>query len=120
MAEIISESDYESAVTIHDMEKLIFTENDIKVIRNLISYKNNMKFLGVRLFPRIREENVFVTDELQTMRNVFDLVRDDYDYLAIEYQYDLLRRISKAMYDKGMITAGECQTHYRMYNPHSS
>lgn len=53
------------------------------------------------------------------MRNVFDLVRDDYDYLAIEYQYDLLRRISKAMYDKGMITAGECQTHYRMYNPHS-
>lgn len=26
------ESDYESAVTIHDMEKPIFTENDIKII----------------------------------------------------------------------------------------
>lgn len=102
------------------MKKTIFTENDIKVIRNLISYKNNMRFLGMRRSLRIREENVFVTDELQTMRNVFDLVRDDYDHLSMEYQYDLLRRISKAMYENGMITTGECQTYYRMYEMYSS
>jgi len=95
------------------------TENDIKTIKNLISYKNNMKFLGKKIFfPQIKEENIFVTDEYQTMINVFKLVRDDYDFLSITYKNDLLRRISKSMFNVGMITADECQTNYRMYNSH--
>ncbi len=78
-----------------------------------------MKFLGRKiLFHQIKEENIFVTDEHQTMRNVFKLVSDDYDYLTTTYKNDLLRRISKSMFNAGMITADECQTHYRMYNSH--
>lgn len=95
------------------------TENDIKNIKSLISYKNDMKFLGMKLFPQIKEKNIFVTDEYQTMRNVFKLIEDDYDYLTTTYKNDLLRRISKSMFNAGMITADECQTHYRMYNSHS-
>lgn len=78
-----------------------------------------MKFLGRKiLFPQIKEENIFVADEYQTMRNVFKLVRDDYDFLTITYKNDLLRRISKNMFNVGMITADECQTNYGMYNSH--
>ena len=96
------------------------TENDIKNIKNLISYKNNMKFLGMKLFPQIKEENIFVTDECQAMRNVFNLVKDDYDYLAITYKNELLRRISKSMFKARMITADEHQTNCRMYNSHDT
>ena len=95
------------------------TKNDIKTIKNLISYKNNMKFCGRKiLFPQIKEENIFVTDEYQTMRNVFKLVQDDYDFLTITYKSDLLRRLSKSMFNAGMITADECQTNYSMYSSH--
>ncbi len=95
------------------------TENDIKTIKNLISYKNNMKFLGRKiLFPQIKEENIFVTDEYQTMINVFKLVKDDYDFLSITYKNGLLRRITKSMFNAGVITADECQTNYSMYNSH--
>ena len=101
------------------MKNKCLTENDIKTIKNLISYKNNMEFLGRKiLFPQIKEENIFVADEYQTMRNVFNLVKDDYDYLTITYKCDLLRRISKSMFNEGMITADECQTNYSMYNSH--
>ena len=102
------------------MKNKCFTENDIKTIKSLISYKNNMKFLGRKiLFPQIKEENIFVSDEYQTMRNVFKLVKDDYDFLSITYKNDLLRRISKSMFNAGMITADECQTNYGMYNSYS-
>lgn len=78
-----------------------------------------MKFLGRKiLFPQIKEENIFVTDERQTMRNVFNLVKNDYDFLSTTYKNDLLRKISKSMFNVDMITADECQTNYRMYNSH--
>ena len=99
---------------------MVLTEEDIKIIKHLISYKNSREFLGQKLtIPPIKEENIFVADERQTMSNVFELVKYTHDCLDSAYKCDLLCRLSKGMFDAGMITAGECLTNYRMYNPYS-
>lgn len=95
--------------------KVIMTAEEITTVKSLIEYYNSVR-------PRclhISESSIFCNDEKETIRNVFEFVRNDYSYLNGEWRNKLLMKLSTEMFELGMITSDENIMYHWMFRVYS-
>lgn len=92
-------------------------EDEIKAVKNLIQ-NNNLTYKRVKPL-QIKESDIFVDDEKETIKNVFNLIKNDYSYLNQEFKNKLCMKLADKMFDMGIITAQECITYHKMYRVYS-
>lgn len=95
---------------------MVFNDEEINAVKGVISNHNEL----YRCCPsyQIKEEDIFVKDENQMMKNVFELVRNDHLYINPTYKNKFLCKLANKLFDRGLITAYDCQLYKWMYNPY--
>lgn len=90
-------------------------ENYNTTIKELVDYYNS---LCPPFFPPLyKEEDILVDNEEQRLKNIFNFIRKDTEYLYAPIRNKILRKIANEMFERRMITADECQTYFRMFDP---
>ena len=85
------------------------------IIKELVGYYNS---LCSPFFPPLyKEENILVDNEEQRLKNIFNFIRKDNEYLYAPTRNKILRKIAKEMFDKRTITADELQAYFQMFDP---
>ncbi len=96
-------------------------EIEIKTVKDLIAYQNDMKWKAFSILGYnrksiesflIQEKDVFVDNEIETLKNVFNLVKEDYDYLEHTFKKKLLHKLAKKMFKNSLMTADTYLTYY--------
>jgi len=94
---------------------MVLNDTEVNAVKNMISNYNSR-------FPtcmHIKEKDVFVEDEKETIKNIFKLLTNykyDYSYLHPEFKCRIIRKLARKMFKLRMITAYQCIKYENRYN----
>ena len=85
---------------------------ELNIVMELIDFRNDY------FHEKINSDDIFVKDEAQKLKNVFELVRKDNEYIEPTFQKKFLCKLANRLFKFGAITADECQVYRWMFDPY--